>query len=49
MFFFDTSVLFAWRRALIFWTTLAVAPYEAVFDAVEGELEARGHHVSLEP
>jgi hypothetical protein len=45
MFFLPTEYLFAMRRAVIFWTTLVVAPFEPVFDAVEDELEARGHRV----
>jgi hypothetical protein len=45
MFFFPNEVLFAMRRAMIFWTTLAVAPMEMMFDTVEDELVARGHHM----
>ena len=30
------------RVAIIFWTSLAVAPAEILFDAIETELEHRG-------
>lgn len=45
MFLLPNEVLFAWRHVLILWTTALVAPIEPVFDAVEDELVARGHHM----
>jgi hypothetical protein len=37
-----TEYLIASRAATIFWTSLAVAPAEILFDAIETELERRG-------
>ena len=37
-----TEYLIASRVAIIFWTSLAVAPAEILFDAIETELEHRG-------
>jgi hypothetical protein len=46
MMFFDTNSLILTRRLVIFWVTLAVAPWEHMFDAVEDELESRGVNVT---
>jgi hypothetical protein len=45
MMFFDTNSLILTRRLVIFWVTLAVAPWEHMFDAVEDELIKRGVEV----
>jgi hypothetical protein len=37
-----TDYLIAARAAIIFWTSIAVAPAEILFDAIETELEHRG-------
>lgn len=38
----DTNVLLMIRASIIYWTWMAVAPLEIVFDAIESELESRG-------
>jgi hypothetical protein len=42
---FTTGQLFAMRQAVIFWTSLMVAPFEFVFDSIDDALEMKGHHV----
>ena len=37
-----TEYLIASRSAIIFWTSVAVAPAEIFFGAIETELERRG-------
>ncbi len=37
-----TEYLIASRAAIIFWTSVAIAPAEILFNAIETELERRG-------
>jgi hypothetical protein len=45
MFFLKTGDLFSARNAVIWWTQWAVWPFEIMYDAIENELERRGHKV----
>lgn len=45
MFLFPSGPLFLMRRMIIMWTYALIAPIEPVFDAIDDELENRGHHV----
>jgi hypothetical protein len=40
-----TGYLIAARAAIILWTNVAVMPAAIAFDAIEAELERRGHRV----
>ena len=40
-----TEYLLASRAAIIFWTSLAVAPAEILLDAIGTELERRGEEL----
>jgi hypothetical protein len=43
-----TEYLIAGRAVIILWTNLAVMPAEAVFHAIEAELERRGFILARE-
>jgi hypothetical protein len=45
MFLLSTGNLFLMRQAMIFWTHVAVWPFEVTYDAILNELESRGHRM----
>jgi hypothetical protein len=36
-----TTILIAWREAIISWVNISLVPIEVVYDAIESELERR--------